>query len=100
MFFTFFNLAAWIISEYGQLKISPLKEGEDSATAVRNLLQSMKQLNFTIPQTVTASRLQSGSGKEICGILDALVDWALEHTLFHFQAPEHATEQDDRCAPK
>lgn len=100
MFFTFFNLAAWIISEYGQVKVSPLKEGEDSAAAVRNLLQAMKQLNFIIPQTVTASRLQSGRGQEICGILNALVDWALESTLFQFKAPQHVTEQDDRCAPE
>lgn len=89
-----------MISEYGQMKVSPLKEGEDSAAAVRNLLQAMKQLNFVIPQTVTASRLQSGCGKEICGVLNALVDWALESTLFQFQTPEHAAEQDDRCAPE
>jgi hypothetical protein len=77
--------------------MNPLKEGEDSAAAVRHLFQSMKQLNFSIPQTVTPSRLQSGSGKEMCAILNGLVDWALENTLFQFKTPEHVTEQDDRC---
>lgn len=100
MFFTFFNLAAWLVSKFSQINLNPLKEGDDSAAAVRNLLQSLKELNFNVPQTLTASRLQSGCGREVCGVLNGLVDWALESTLFQFKSPEHATEQDDRCVPK
>lgn len=98
LFYTFFNLAAWIISEYGQVTINALKEGEDSAAAIRNLLQILRQLNFAVPSTLSASQLQGGSGREICGILNGLVDWALQRSSHQFQAPQHPMDEDDRYA--
>eukprot|EP00892_Ulva_mutabilis_P007190 jgi/Ulvmu1/4843/UM020_0129.1 len=95
LFYTFFNLAAWLISEYGQVKVSPLKEGEDSATAIRSLIQLLRQLNFAVPATLSASQLQGGSGREICGILNGLVDWALQRSAHQFHAPQHPVEEDD-----
>jgi hypothetical protein len=100
MFFTFYNLAAWMMHEFGQVKISPLKEGEDSASAIRTLLQNLRQLNFAVPQTFSAARLQGGSGREICGILNGLTDWALEQSSFQFQPPVHQTEGDGCVEPK
>lgn len=97
LFYTFFNLAAWLISEYGQVNITALKEGEDSAAAIRSLFQLLRQLHFAIPSTLSASQLQGGSGREICGILNGLVDWALQRSAHHFQAPQHPVDEDDRC---
>lgn len=98
LFYTFFNLAAWLISEYGQVKVSALKEGEDSAAAIRGLVQLLRQLNFAVPANLSASQLQGGSGREICGILNGLVDWALQRSAHQFQAPHHPVEEEDGCA--
>jgi len=97
-FYTFFNLAAWLITEYGQVKINPLKEGEDSITSIRGLLQLLRQLNFAVPSNLSTSQLQGGSGREICGILNGLVDWALQRASHQFQPPQHPVEEDDGCA--
>jgi peptidoglycan hydrolase-like protein with peptidoglycan-binding domain len=77
--------------------VAAVKEGDDSASAIRSLLQLLRQLNFAVPQSFSVARLQTGSGREVCGILDGLADWALERASFRFQQPIHGVEEEDGC---
>jgi hypothetical protein len=95
-FFCFINLAAWMLNEFGGLSTSPVREGEDPASALRILLSSLGQLNFAVPPSFTIARLQSGAGREVCALLDGLADWSLEQTKFTFEQPVH-TRNDDAC---
>jgi hypothetical protein len=94
-FFTFINLSSWLLDQHHESAIGPVKEGSDPAAAAQQLLTALSKSNFDIPPAFTTTRLQSGSGEEVCGILNGLVDWALEMQHFDCAQPIHPTNNDD-----
>ena len=96
-FFCFINLAGWMVNEFGDVTISPVREGDDPQAAIRTLLSTLGQLNFAVPPSCTASRLQAGAGREVCAVLNTLADWCLEKQNFTFEAPLHSSGKNDAC---
>lgn len=97
-FFCFINLANWMLHGFGGLSTNPVREGDDPQAAIRALLSALGQLNFAVPPSCTVARLQSGAGREVCAVLDALADWSLEKCNFVFAPPMHEGNATDGCA--
>lgn len=98
-FFCFINLASWMISQHNASSgLQPVQEGDDAAAAVRALLAALQQLGFTVPPGVSHTQLQTGSGPEVCALLDKLADWCLECKGFLAQQPVHAQADENGCA--
>ena len=100
-FFCFINIAAWMLNTFASVDIGPVQEGDDPAAAIRTLLASLSKLGFTVPPSLTVSRLQTGAGTEVCMVLDGLADWSLEAAAFVLEQPVHASADDDgyaRCS--
>lgn len=78
--------------------LEAVHEGDDPAAAVRALLAALQQLEFTLSPSMSASKLQTGSGPEVCALLDALTDRCLEQQGFTVQQPVHADAEDEGYA--
>lgn len=97
-FFTFASLAAWLLDTFAGASIGPVQEGDDSAAALRRILHAVEAADVEVPTSWTVTRLQTGSGAEVCGLLNALADLALLRSEFACEQPNHSTGDDDACA--
>ena len=68
--------AAWLLRLCGVSAHSP-KELDDPNTTIANLLSGLKALGFA-PPSYPPIKLAVGYGPEVCGLLDALADLALQ----------------------
>lgn len=93
--YCFVNLAAWLMHDYAGIAIKPVKEGADASAAIAQLLETLKQLRFALPTTLTAAKLQNGFGREVCGVLDGLADLALESTGTRLVPYQHSHDDND-----
>ncbi|GFR50652.1 hypothetical protein Agub_g12901 [Astrephomene gubernaculifera] len=86
-FFYFTSLAHWLLSLAGQDMPTP-KEFDDPNQTCSNLLGAVKRLGFA-PPTYHPSKLTVGNGKEVVGVLDALVDYVLEKRHHTYKRPQY-----------
>uniref|UniRef100_A0A7R9VJ89 Intraflagellar transport protein 57 homolog n=1 Tax=Chlamydomonas euryale TaxID=1486919 RepID=A0A7R9VJ89_9CHLO len=103
-FFHFTSLAAWLLSLAGVEFPTP-KEFDDPNKVCSDLLGAVKKLGFA-PPSYPAMKLTSGHGKEVCGVLDGLIDYVLEKKKYDYKKPVYlpdgyadgAEEVDDEGA--
>ncbi len=62
------------------------KEFDDPNLTCQNIIASVKKLGFASP-SYAPMKLTSGNGKEVCGVLDGLVDYVLESRNFTYKKP-------------
>lgn len=62
------------------------KEFDDPNATCTNLLNAVRKLGFA-PPSYHPSKLTVGSGREVCGVLDGLVDYVLEKRNFQYRRP-------------
>ncbi|KXZ46063.1 hypothetical protein GPECTOR_47g338 [Gonium pectorale] len=86
-FFYFTSLAAWLLSLAGSDVPAP-KEFDDPNQTCSNLLNAIKKLGFS-PPSYHPSKLTVGSGKEVVGVLDSLVDYVLEKKHHTYKRPNY-----------
>ncbi|KAF5828216.1 intra-flagellar transport protein 57-domain-containing protein [Dunaliella salina] len=86
-FFYFTCLATWLINLVG-IELPMPKEFDDPNATCANILSSCKKLGFASP-AYHPSKLTQGHGREICGVLDGLVDYVLERRNFTYKRPMH-----------
>jgi len=84
-FFYFASLAAWLLSLAGADGGAP-KEFDDPNATCNNILNGCKKLGFA-PPNYHPSKLSTGHGREICGVLDGLADYVLERRNFTYRKP-------------
>ncbi|KAG1670197.1 hypothetical protein FOA52_014973 [Chlamydomonas sp. UWO 241] len=84
-FFHFTSLSAWLLALAGVEFPTP-KEFDDPNKICGDLLAAVKKLGFA-PPSYPAMKLTSGHGKEVCGILDGLVDYVLEKKGYQYKKP-------------
>ncbi|CAG9467677.1 unnamed protein product [Pedinophyceae sp. YPF-701] len=84
-FYYFVYLAGWLLREGGHQYESPA-QFEDPNVLISGLLSALRKAGFNTGQ-LSASKLRSGVGDAVCGVLDALVDHTLEVKGFKFQPP-------------
>lgn len=89
-FFTFTSLAAWLFTCCGRNFEQP-QEYDDPNATVSNILDEMKKLG--ISADFPPAKLKTGSGEQVCYVIDKLADEALISKKFLWQKPQH--EQED-----
>lgn len=103
-FYYFSSLAAWLLQQAGMEYPSP-KEFADPIETCTNIMNALKRLGFATP-SYHAAKLSTAHGKEVVGILDALIDLVLEKRGFSLKRavyqpdnyPEHPDVEDDADA--
>lgn len=84
-FFYFTGLLSWLLGLAG-VEFKEPKEFDDPNLTCNNILAALKKLGFASP-SYHASKLTAGYGKEVCGVLDGLVDYVLEKRNFSYRRP-------------
>lgn len=84
-FFYFTGLVSWLLGLAG-VEMKEAKEFDDPNQTCNNILNALKKLGFAAP-SYHSSRLTSGWGKEVCGVLDGLADYVLEKRNFTYRRP-------------
>lgn len=94
-FFYFASLASWLLSLAGA-DIGQPKEFDDPNNTCSSILNGCKKLGFASP-SYHPSKLTTGHGREICGVLDGLADYVLERRNFTYRKPMYLPDgyQDD-----
>lgn len=67
------------------------KEHDDPNLACANLVASMKKLGFASP-SFHPQKLTIGFGKEVCGVLEGLVDYVMEQQAVVVRRPVYAPD--------
>ncbi|KAL9965679.1 hypothetical protein ACROYT_G029517 [Oculina patagonica] len=89
-FFTFTSLAAWLLTCCGRNFEQP-QEYDDPNATVSNILDEMKKLG--VPADFPPAKLKTGSGEQVCYVIDKLADEALKAKKFVWKKAQH--EQED-----
>ncbi|KAG2484902.1 hypothetical protein HYH03_016288 [Edaphochlamys debaryana] len=89
-FFYFTSLATWLLSLAGVELPSP-KEFDDPNITCQNLLGAIKKLGFA-PPSYHPTKLTVGHGKEVVGVIDALVDYVLEKKHHSYKRPTYTND--------
>lgn len=97
-FFTFASLATWLLDTFGEANLGPVQEGDDPTAAVRSILEAVEGAGVDLPPSWTVTRLQTGSGAEVCGLLNSLADFALHRSQFSCEQPAHPDGTGDGYA--
>ena len=82
--------ASWLLTTAGQ-EFPPPKEFDDPNQTCTNMLQCLRKLGFASP-SFHPTKLTVGYGKEVCGVLDGLVDYVLEQKSFQYKKPMYEKE--------
>lgn len=88
-FFTFTSLAAWLLTCCGRNFEQP-QEYDDPNATVSNILDELKKLGASAD--FPPAKLKTGSGEQVCYVIDKLADEALKAKKFAWQKPQHAQE--------
>lgn len=88
-FFTFTSLAAWLLTCCGKNFEQP-QEYDDPNATVSSILDEMKKLG--VLADFPPAKLKTGSGEQVCYVIDKLADEALKGRKFAWQKPQHAQE--------
>lgn len=88
-FFTFTSLAAWLLVCCGKNFEQP-QEYDDPNATVSNILDELKKLG--VSADFPPAKLKTGSGEQVCYVIDKLADEALKAKKFAWQRPQHAQE--------
>ena len=86
--------AAWLLQLCGTNIPTP-KEFDDPNTTLHALLQAMRSLGFANP-SYPPTKLSSGHGKEVCAMLDGLLDVTIEHKGVVIRKPVYGIERQVR----
>ncbi|KAJ7323375.1 Intraflagellar transport protein 57 [Desmophyllum pertusum] len=89
-FFTFTSLSAWLLTCCGRSFEQP-QEYDDPNATVSNILDELKKLG--VVADFPPAKLKTGSGEQVCYVIDKLADEALKVKNFVWQKPQH--EQED-----
>lgn len=89
-FFTFTSIAAWLLNLCGRNMDYP-QEYDDPNATVSSILDECKQLGITAD--FPPSKLKTGSGEQVCYVLDHLVDEALKVKKFVWSRPDIPEEE-------
>jgi hypothetical protein len=81
---------AWIFQSVGVDFPTP-KEFDEPISICSNIVATAKRLGFAAP-SYSPTILRNGFGKEVCGVLDALIDYVLETRNFSFRRPIYQSE--------
>lgn len=82
---------AWLLQLCG-INVPPPKEFDDPNATLSNLLNGCRALGF-VPVSYPPVKLTNGYGREVCGVLDALLDLTLERQGFTFGKPVHQPDK-------
>lgn len=88
----FANLMSWLLSLAGK-KFDPPDEFDDPNTICSNILTKLKELGLV--SSLSQVALRSGSGEEICNILNNLAQSALKASNWKWSKPKYPKEVDD-----
>ncbi|KAM3605280.1 uncharacterized protein V6R79_023389 [Siganus canaliculatus] len=88
-FYLFTVIAAWLINVTGRPFTEPQEYDEPNAT-VSNILAELRTLGVKVD--FPPSKLKSGSGEQVCSVLDHLAEEALRRRGFTFRRPSYPTE--------
>jgi len=91
-FYYFTHLASWLLRQAGHHHDAP-KQFDDPNFVLSSLISSLKSAGFDT-RNLSAPKLRTGSGDALCGVLDALVDLALEAKNFLFQPRQPVVEPE------
>lgn len=83
--------AAWLLQLCGTSIPTP-KEFEDPNATLQALLQAMRSLGFANP-SYPPSKLSSGHGKEVCAVIDGLLDMAIERKGVVIRKPVYSIDR-------
>eukprot|EP00775_Hariotina_reticulata_P008504 gene8504-8686_t len=92
-FFYFTSLAAWLLQMCGQSVPWP-KEFDDPNTTLQGLLQGLSALGFASP-SYPLSKLGQGWGKEVCALLDGLLDATFQRKGIVLGRPSYSLDRPD-----
>mmetsp|Transcript_14908 Transcript_14908/g.32320 ORF Transcript_14908/g.32320 Transcript_14908/m.32320 type:complete len:480 (-) Transcript_14908:727-2166(-) len=84
-FFYFTGLTSWLLGLAG-IDFPAPKEFDDPNLTCNNIVASLKKLGFAQP-SYPAMKLTVGYGKEVCGVIDGLVDYVLEKRNYSYKKP-------------
>ncbi|CAH3198825.1 unnamed protein product, partial [Porites evermanni] len=87
-FFTFTSLAAWLLTCCGRNFEQP-QEYDDPNATVSNILDELKKLGASAD--FPPAKLKTGSGEQVCYVIDKLADEALKAKKFAWQKPSATT---------
>eukprot|EP00878_Enallax_costatus_P035766 GHUV01039981.1.p1 GENE.GHUV01039981.1~~GHUV01039981.1.p1 ORF type:complete len:371 (+),score=125.12 GHUV01039981.1:382-1494(+) len=90
-FFYFTSLAAWLLQLSGTNIPTP-KEFDDPNATLHALLQAMRSLGFANP-SYPPTKLSSAHGKEVCAMLDGLLDVTIERKGVVIRKPVYGIER-------
>eukprot|EP00879_Flechtneria_rotunda_P033015 GHRR01036530.1.p1 GENE.GHRR01036530.1~~GHRR01036530.1.p1 ORF type:complete len:417 (+),score=164.74 GHRR01036530.1:845-2095(+) len=90
-FFYFTSLAAWLLQSCGMSTPTP-KEFDDPNATLQAILQGLRSLGFASP-SYPPTKLNAGYGKEVCAVLDGLLDVTLERKGMVIGRPVHQEER-------
>ncbi|CAF95665.1 unnamed protein product [Tetraodon nigroviridis] len=88
-FYVFTITAAWLLGLAGRPVPEPLESDEPGASLAA-ILAELRALGVKVD--FPPSKLKSGSGEQVCFVLDRLADQALRRTGFSFRRPKYPTE--------
>ena len=78
---------SWLLG-LGGVDLPAPKEFDDPNAATNNIMAAFKKLGFAAP-SYHATKLSAGYGKEVCGVLEGLVDFVLEKRNFSYKKPHY-----------
>eukprot|EP00201_Polytomella_parva_P018251 CAMPEP_0175071942 /NCGR_PEP_ID=MMETSP0052_2-20121109/19575_1 /TAXON_ID=51329 ORGANISM="Polytomella parva, Strain SAG 63-3" /NCGR_SAMPLE_ID=MMETSP0052_2 /ASSEMBLY_ACC=CAM_ASM_000194 /LENGTH=220 /DNA_ID=CAMNT_0016339273 /DNA_START=23 /DNA_END=682 /DNA_ORIENTATION=- len=90
-FFYFASLCMWLLTLCKQ-EVSMPKEHDDPLQTCNSIISCCKRLGFA-PPPFHPTKLREGHGPEVCGVLEALLDFTLESVGFTIKRP--AYQPDD-----
>lgn len=83
--------AAWLLQLCGSNIPTP-KEFDDPNTTLQTILQLVRALGFAVP-SYPPTKLAAGYGKEVCALLDGLLDVTLERRGVVVDKPVYSMER-------
>lgn len=82
--------STWLLSLAG-VELPYPKEFDDPNLTCTNLLNAIKKLGFASP-SYHPTKLTVGYGKEVCGVVEGLVDYVLEKRIFQYKRPQYTQD--------